>query len=692
MMMNKTLMAGACCALLLAACGKKPEPAAPAATTTPEPVAAPALSSGIDKANFDSSVRPQDDLYQAIDGNWLKNTAIPADRSNYGSFIKLADDAEAQLRIIIEELSSKTGKTPGSIEQKVGDYYASFMDEATIEAAGLKPVEAELARIDALKDKAGLPAVMAELARNGVSVPLYPYIHQDSKDSTQYAGDFYQAGLGLPDRDYYLIDDAKFSGIRKAYLAHMQKLFELAGVADAAKSAKDVLALETQIAKVQWDKVDNRDPVKGYNPYEPAKLSALTSEIDWAAYLPAVGYGSLKQVLVSQPTYVTGLGKLIKSTPIETWRTYFKWHVLHGRAELLSKAFVDEDFAFNSKTLNGVEEIRPRWKRGVNGIETAMGEAVGQVYVERHFPAASKARMEALVKNLLKAYEGAIGNLSWMSDETKKAALVKLGKFSYKIGYPNKLRDYSKLEIVPGDVVGNSVRAAAFEYDRNLAKLGKPIDREEWGMTPQTVNAYYNPEMNEIVFPAAILQPPFFDPNAEDAVNYGGIGAVIGHEISHGFDDQGAQYDGDGNLKNWWSEEDNKKFKALGEALAKQYDSYEPIKGYHVNGKFTLGENIADLGGLTIAHEAYQFSQGGKEGPVIDGYTADQRFFMGWAQVWRRKYREENLLTRLKTDPHSPSEYRCNGTIVNVPAFADAYMVKEGDKLYRTPEQRIKIW
>jgi putative endopeptidase len=688
--MMKNLMASACFVLALAACAKKPEPApaaAPAETATP-----PALASGIDKANFDAAVRPQDDLYQAIDGTWLKNTPIPADRSNYGSFTKLADDAEAQLRVIIEELSTKTGKTPGSIEQKVGDYYASFMDEAKIEEAGVKPIAPELARVDALKDKKELPALMAEFVRNGVSVPLIPYVHQDAKDSTQYAGDFYQSGLGLPDRDYYLIDDDKFKGIRAAYLAHMQKMFELAGLKDGAQAAKDVLALETQIAKVQWDKVVNRDPVKTYNPYEPAKLATLTSEIDWSAYLSAVGYGSLKQVLVSQPTYVTGLGQLIKATPIATWREYFTWRVLHSRAGDLNKAIVDEDFAFNSKTLNGVQEIRPRWKRGVDGIETSMGEAVGQVYVERHFPAASKARMEALVKNLLKAYEGAIGGLTWMSDDTKKAALVKLSKFTYKIGYPDKWRDYSKLEVTAGDVVGNATRAAAFEYDRNIAKLGKPIDRSEWGMTPQTVNAYYNPEMNEIVFPAAILQPPFFDPTAEDAVNYGGIGAVIGHEISHGFDDQGAQYDGDGNLKNWWSEEDNKKFKALGDALAAQYDGYEPVKGYHVNGHFTLGENIADLGGLTIAHEAYELGLGGQPGPVIDGYTADQRFFMGWAQVWRRNYRDENLLTRLKTDPHSPSEYRCNGVIVNVPAFSDAFAVKEGDKLYRTPEQRIKIW
>ncbi|MDB5972283.1 MAG: peptidase, partial [Hydrocarboniphaga sp.] len=661
--MMKNLLAGACCVLLLAACGKKPAPA-PA-----EPTAAPALSSGVDKANFDAGVRPQDDLYQAINGTWLKNTPIPVDRSNYGSFTKLADDAEAQLRVIIEELSTKTGKTPGSIQQKVGDYYASFMDEASIEAAGIKPAAPELARVDALKDKKDLPALMAELARNGVATPLFPYVHQDAKDSTQYAGDFYQAGLGLPDRDYYLIDDDKFKGIRAAYLAHMQKMFELAGLNDAAKTAKDVLALETQIAKVQWDKVENRDPVKTYNPYEPAKLATLTSEIDWAAYLPAVGYGSLKQVLVSQPTYVTGLGKLIKSTPIETWRSYFKWHVLHTRAGLLNKAIVDEDFAFNSKTLNGVQEIRPRWKRGVDGIETSMGEAVGQVYVERHFPAASKARMESLVKNLLKTYESAIGGLSWMSDETKKAALVKLSKFTYKIGYPNKWRDYSKLEISSGDVVGNSMRAAAFEYDRNTAKLGKPIDREEWGMTPQTVNAYYNPEMNEIVFPAAILQPPFFDANAEDAVNYGGIGAVIGHEISHGFDDQGAQYDGDGNLRDWWTPADHAQFAAKTQALVAEYSGFSLQPGYNVKGALTMGENIADNSGVAIAYKAYRISLNGKPAPVLDGYGGDQRFYLGFAQIWREKGRENFEIEMIKTDPHSPGPFRANGSVVNQPGF-----------------------
>ncbi len=684
----KKLLAGACCALMLGACGKKPADA-PAPTET---AAAPALGSGIDKSLADTSVRPQDDLYRAIDGNWLKNTPIPADKTNYGAFTKLADDAEAQLRAIIEELAAKTDKKAGSVEQKVGDYYAAFMDEAKAEELGLTPIEAELARIDAIKDKKELPLVMAELVRKGVGVPLVPYVHQDPKDSTQYAGDLYQYGLGLPDRDYYLIDDDKFKGIRAQYLAHLQKMFELARIDGGAQKAKDVLALETALAKAQWDKVENRDPVKTYNAFEPAKLSTLAPQIDWPGYLGAVGYGELKQVLVSQPTYVTGVGKLLDSAPLAQWQSYLKWQLLHAHASLLSKAFVDEDFAFNGKILNGQQEQRPRWKRGVEGIENSLGEAAGQIYVQRHFPAESKARIEKLVKNLIAAYAVAIDNLEWMSADTKKAAQEKLSKFTYKIGYPDEWRDYGKMEVKAGDSVGNSQRAAAFEYERNLAKLGKPIDRKEWHMTPQTVNAYYNPEMNEIVFPAAILQPPFFQVDAEDAVNYGGIGAVIGHEISHGFDDQGSQYDGDGNLRMWWTDEDRKKFEALGNALAAQYDAYEPVAGYHVNGKFTLGENIADLGGLTIAHAAYLKSLDGKPATDIDGLSADQRFFMGWAQVWRRSYREENLLNRLKTDPHSPSEYRCNGVVINVPPFYDAFGVKEGDKLYTPAEQRIKIW
>ena len=692
LLLKKSMFAAAALLPCLVACGGgKPAPAPPAEPAASPKAAAP-LKSGIDAANFDSSVRPQDDLYLATNGTWLKNTTIPPDKSNYGAFSLLADDAEKQMRTIVEELAAKTGKAPGSNEQKVGDFYASFMDEAQIEQLGIEPIKAELAQIDALTDKRDLPVLMATLSRAGIDVPLAAYVHQDAKDATRYAGDFFQGGLSLPNRDFYLIDDAKFAALRKGLVQHIEAMMKLAGMPDPAKGAAAVLALETQLAKHQWDKVELRDPVKRYNPYPAAKLADLTKAIDWPRFLEASGYAKLETVLISQPTYVTQLGKMMDGLPLDQWKTYLKWQVLGARADDLPKAFVDESFAFFGKTLNGIEENEPRWKRGVGSVESALGESVGQLYVDRHFPAENKARMEALVKNLIRAYGQAIDELTWMSPDTKKAAQEKLAKFTTKIGYPNRWRDYTKLEVVAGDAVGNSRRAAAFEYQREIDKLGQPIDREEWGMTPQTVNAYYNAEMNEIVFPAAILQPPFFDAGAEDAVNYGGIGAVIGHEISHGFDDKGSQYDGDGNLRMWWTAEDRAKFEALGAKLAAQYDRYEPVKGYHVNGKFTLGENIADLGGLTIAHRAYELSLDGKPGPVLDGLTADQRFFQGWAQVWRRLYRDENLLNRLKTDPHSPSEYRCNGVVVNVPEFQEAFAVKPEDRLHSTADSRIKIW
>ncbi len=677
---------------LLGSCASEPEAASvpvPAAPVLPD---ASLLDSGVDKSNFDSVVRPQDDLYRAANGSWLGKTRIPADKSNYGAFTALADGAEAQLRVIIEELSTKPDKVKGSVEQKVGDTYASFMNESGIEALGLEPIREELAGVDALQRRVDLPLLMAKLARTGVDVPLAAYVHQDAKDATHYAGDFTQGGLSLPNRDFYLIDDDKFEGLRQAFRQHVERMSALAGWKNPKQIADTVLALETRLARQQWDKEVLRDPVKRYNPYAPAKLPKLAPQIDWPRYLEAVGFQSLDTVLISQPSYVTELGKMLKTEPMATWRLYLKWQILAARAPLLPRAYVDERFAFYGRTLNGIEENEPRWKRAVGDVEDALGEAVGQIYVARHFPPKSKARMEGLVANLLQAYGKSIDELDWMSAQTKKAAREKLAKFNTKIGYPNRWRDYTKLDVVAGEALANQRRAAAFEYDREIAKLGQPIDREEWGMTPQTVNAYYNGEMNEIVFPAAILQPPFFDAKAEDAVNYGAIGAVIGHEISHGFDDKGSQYDGDGNLRKWWTDEDRARFDALGARLAAQYDAYEPVKGYHVNGKFTLGENIADLGGLSIAYRAYRLSLGGEPGPVIDALSADQRFFLGWAQAWRRIYREENLLTRLKTDPHSPSEYRCNGVVVNLPAFQDAFSVQPGQGLYSTPESRIKIW
>ena len=675
----------------LAGCGKK-EHAAPAAPVAAEAPAPKVLGSGIDASHFDTATRAQDNLFRAVNGKWLDSFPIPADKSNYGSFTKLDDDAEAQLKTIIEEMSARKDLAQGSEEQKIRDFYNAFMDEAKLEELGIKPIEPTFARIDALTSKAELSGLMAALAREGFETPIAPYVHQDNKNATQYIGDLYQNGLGLPDRDYYLLNDAKFKSIREAYAAHIEKMLTLAGVKDAGKAAKNILAFETRIAKAHWDKVENRDPVKGYNKLDAAALKKLTSEIDWTVYLKGVGFDALPAIIVSQPSYITGLGKEIKSTSLDTWKIYLKWHALSTAAPYLNKALVDENFAFSGKTLNGIQEIRPRWKRGVEATEGSLGEALGKVYVSKHFPPENKVRMEALVANLRKGYEQSINSLTWMSEETKKKAQEKLAKFAVKIGYPNEWRDYTALEVKAGDLVGNLERSTAFEYQRNLSKLGKPIDRNEWGMTPQTVNAYYNPEMNEIVFPAAILQPPFFDVNADDAVNYGGIGAVIGHEFSHGFDDQGSQYDGDGNLQMWWTKEDRVKFDALGAKLAAQYDQYEPVKGYTVNGKFTLGENIGDLGGLTVAHKAYVLSLGGKQAPVIDGLTGDQRFFYGWSQVWARKYREENLLTRLKTDPHSPSEFRANGTPVNIPAFYSAFGLKEGDKMFKPEADRITIW
>jgi putative endopeptidase len=674
---------------VLAGCNSEPETTA----TTEAPVAqvAAAPVSGITAANFDQTVRAQDDLYRHVNGSWLKTTEIPADKSNYGSFTKLADDAQAQLKDIIE--ASAAGKNAaGSEEQKVGDFYNSYMNEAKREELGLKPIEPMLAEIDALKDKSALAAWFAQAQRKGVNTPVAFFVNNDEKDTTQYMSYFYQSGLGLPDRDFYFKDDEKSKAIRAAYLKHIESMFTLAGFKDPATSAKKIYGLEEKMAKGQWTRVENRDPQKTYNKVETAKLNTLTSEFDWSAFVNGLGLANQANVVVAQPTYISELGKVMKATSLDDWKLYAKWQVLSGAAPVLAKAFDDENFGFYSKTLRGTQEQQPRWKRAVQTIDGAIGEAVGKIYVSKHFPPEAKAKMEKLVQNLLVGFGQGIDGLEWMGAETKKAAHEKLGKFTYKIGYPDKWRDYSALEIKADDLLGNIVRATEFEYNRNLNKLGKPIDRSEWFMTPQTVNAYYNPTMNEIVFPAAILQPPFFDMKADDAVNYGGIGAVIGHEVGHGFDDQGSQYDGDGNLRNWWTEQDQNEFKARTGKLVAQYNAFEPLPGKKVNGELTLGENIGDLGGLTIAYKAYQLSLAGQPAPMIDNMSGDQRFFMGWAQVWARKYRDEELNQRLVTDPHSPSEYRCNGIVANLPEFYAAFDVKEGDKLFLKPEDRVKIW
>ena len=652
------------------------------------------LQSGIDLQWIDKSVRPQDDFFRFMSGKWLDTVEIPADRGRYGAFDQLAELSAKQSAAIIQHLATQTELKPGTNQQKIADLYNSFMDEAHLETLDIKPLQADFARIQQLKDKAELPAMFAYLARISVGTPIGSGVTQDAKDSSKYTVSVGQGGLSLPDRDYYLkLDDAKFKAIRAAYLSHVEKMLSMAGISNAQQAAASIMALETEIAKIQWSNVENRNPVKTYNKVEIAKLGDLLPGFDWNNYFADMGTGGkTDSVIVRQPSYLTGLNKVIQETSIDTWQAYFNWRVLNAYAPYLSKRFVDQDFSFSNVTLRGIPENQPRWKRGVSRVEESLSEALGQLYVEKHFPAENKARMQVLVNNLLLAYKQSIETLPWMGEATKKEALTKLSKFTPKIGYPDKWRDYSKLTIVKGDLIGNIKAGRAFAYQRQIDKLGKPVDRSEWGMSPQTVNAYYNSRQNEIVFPAAILMPPFFNPDADDAVNYGGIGAVIGHEIGHGFDDSGSQSDGDGNLRDWWTAEDKANFGKVTDALVAQYGNYSPIEGYKVNGKLTLGENIGDIAGLSIAYKAYQLSLNGKKPPVIDGFTGNQRVFMGWAQVWRGKARDAETIRLLATDSHAPGIFRANGPLTNMPEFYQAFGVKAGDKMYVEPEKRIRVW
>ena len=655
-------------------------------------LAAPALAAdgpqigrfGFDEAGMDRSVKPGDDFYQYADGTWARTTPIPPDRSNYGLFTVLEDLSLERSRDILDEAA----KAPGS---KIGDLYASFMDEKAADALGAKPLEPTLAAIRAAGDKAALAAEMGRLVRIGVSVPFPFTVSQDDKNPDTYIVQFYQGGLGLPDRDYYLKSDKPMADARTAYEAYLAKLLTLAGQADAAARAKRVLAFETGMARVQWTRIDSRDSTKTYNPWVRADFDAKAAGFDWSAYLAAAGAATPTSFLVAQPSAFTGMAELVAATPLAVLKDYLLVRTLNDYAPFLSKPFVDAEFAFNQTTLSGTPENPPRWKRGVNLVKGLMGEELGKAYVARWFTPETKAAAQALVKNVVAAMDARLQALSWMAPETKAKARAKLAAFTPKIGYPDKWRDYSALEIRRGDLVGDVMRGSEFEFQRNLDKLGRPVDRGEWGMTPMEVNAYANFTFNEIVFPAAILQPPFFDPKADPAVNYGGIGAVIGHEMSHHFDDQGSKYDAEGRLSDWWTAEDVTRFKALTGALVKQYDAYEPLPGAHVQGELTLGENIADLAGLTAAYDAYKLSLGGEPAPVIDGFTGDQRFYLGWAQVWRRNYREANLRQRLLTDPHSPSEQR-TAVVRNLDPWYAAYGVAPGDKLYLAPQDRVRIW
>jgi putative endopeptidase len=671
----------------LAACASHQSP--PMKASAPQP----ALRSGVDLTYVDGSVRAQDDVYQYLNGQWLRTFQLPPDKGAVGSFTAIEDATEEQLRSIVEGLDQAASGDADPDAKKLADLYASFMNEEQIEALGLKPLQAEFASIDAIKDMNGISALIAHMNAIGAGAPYGLGINLDARNSTQYAVTLFQSGLGLPDRDYYLKDDAKLKDARTSYRAHIEKMLTMAGEAKAGAASEAILNLETSLAKIQWTRVEERDPIKTYNKTAISELPALMPGYDWPRFVRSAGFeGKVDAVIVTEPSYFKALAKVMTGTPLPVWKTYFKWRVLSAAAPYLTKAFVDERFAFTGGVLRGVPQNQPRWKRGVALLDGSLGEALGKLYVAKYFPPQNKARMELLVQNLLEAYRRDIDTLDWMSAETKVGAQAKLAKMLPKIGYPDRWRDYTALKISRDDLRGNVVRAIEFEYRRNLAKLGKPVDRGEWRMRPQTVNASYNPTSNEITFPAAILQPPFFDAAADDAANYGGIGAVIGHEMSHGFDDRGSQFDADGNLHDWFTKADHDKFAEKTKALIAQYSAYEPVPDYHVNGALTLGENIADNSGLAIAYKAYRISLAGHEAPVIDGFSGDQRLYLGWVQVWRGKVREAETIQRIKTDPHSPPAVRGTAPLRNQAGFYAAFGLKPGDKMYLPPEQRVNIW
>jgi putative endopeptidase len=689
----------ACCSALVviaavAGCAKK-EGQSPGVSRADSTTALPSatLQSGVLLANFDRSVRPQDDFFRFVNGSWLSATDIPADRSQYGAFTLLQEGAERNLHAILDEAAKQRAEA-GTDQQKIGDFYASFMDEAAIQARGLEPLKDELTRIDQIASRQDLARYMGEAQRLGVPHPFSFFVAINEKQSTEYIGIVSQSGLGMPDRDYYLSNDKRLKEVRDKYVVYVKDLLAAADTPQAEAAAERIVALETKFAKAHWTRVQNRDAEKTYNRLELEELAKLTPAIDWREFFigAVVPLDKVSALNVAQPSYFKALSKAVTDVPLEDWRTYFRYKMLNAYAPDLPQRFVQLHFEFMDRTVSGVQELKPRWKRGVDTVESAIGELAGKVYVERHFSSEAKERMNVLIGNLKRAFGEGINDLEWMTPETKQKAHAKLATFATKIGYPERWRDWSKLEVKRDDLIGNEQRAIAVALDRDIAKLGGPIDRTEWFMTPQTVNAYYNPPTNEIVFPAAILQPPFFNVAADDAINYGGIGAVIGHEISHGFDDQGRRYDGSGNLNDWWAKEDDAEFTRRAKRLGSQYNAVSPLPGLNVNGDLTMGENIADIAGLAMAYRAYKLSLNGKEAPVIDGFTGDQRFLIGWAQVWARKYREDELRRRLLTDPHSPSEFRANVVVSNLPVFYSTFDVKPSDKMFRPEPERVRIW
>lgn len=649
------------------------------------------LQSGIILKNMDTTVAPGNNFTGYVNGTWMKNTKVPSDKARYGIMDIINDKAQEDVKALIENAARNKSKG-GSEEQKIGDYYESYMNMEARDSVGLAPLAAEFKKIDALTATRDLAAYFAYANKRGNKIPFSLGVIEDFKDPKKYMLYTWQGGLGLPDRDYYLLTDAKSKEIRRKYILHIGNMLNIAGIADAKVKAVQIMALETLLASKQMKKEETRNMAGLYNKYAVKDLNTLLPELDWNTLLKEAGTSSQDSLVITQVAYTRDLNAILKNTPVDTWKDYLKWSVITGAASSLNTALDKESFNFYGKTLKGIKEQKPQWRRAVGVVNDNLGEMVGKLYVEKHFPAEAKERMLKLVGNLLKAYEASIRELNWMSPETKREALVKIKKFTPKIGYPDKWRDYSALKVAKNDLYGNNVRSAEFEYNRTIKKLGKPVDRMEWGMTPQTVNAYYNPTMNEIVFPAAILQPPFFDMNADDAINYGGIGAVIGHEIGHGFDDQGSTFDGDGVMRNWWTRKDNEEFKKRTSALVAQYSAFKVFPDLNVNGDFTLGENIGDLGGLTIALRAYKASLNGNPAPVMDGFTGEQRVFIGWGQAWLSKSTEEALRNQVSTDSHSPAEFRVNGVVRNIPEFYTAFHVQPTDSLYLAPEKRVKIW
>lgn len=648
------------------------------------------LMSGVEINNMDTSVRPQDDFFRYINGQWLERTEIPADRARWGSFDELRKRAEQRVLALITDFAEIEASS-GSDEQKIGDLYRAYMDEATIEDLGLAPLQSSFDRIDALSEHSELAAFWGQQQRRRAGTPIGIYVGQDQMQSTQHITSLGQSGLGLPDRDYYVNDSDSNLQLREQYQDFISNLFDAAEWDNAEEAAQTVLEIETRLAESQWSRVQNRDRQASYNKMTVSELTEDAAGFAWGEFFQAAGIDE-NEIVVRQPSYMRDFASFYEQFSVEQWQTYLRFHTLRQNADYLPAVFADASFDFYGRTLQGLEEQRSREIRAVSTVERALGFMVGKEYVNRHFQQDAAERMQDMIDNLMVAFEEAINDLEWMTEETKEEAQAKLAAFTAKIGFPTKWRDYDCLDIEAGELLGNLMRSENCEYDRMVARLGEEVDTEDWGMTPQTVNAYYRSTMNEVVFPAGILQPPFFNVDADDAVNYGAIGAVIGHEITHGFDDQGRRSDGAGNLRDWWSVQDEEQFTERAQRMIDQYSGFNPIDDLHLQGALGLGENIADLGGLTVSYRAYQNSLGGEEAPVLDGLTGEQRFFAGWGQIWRIKFRDEALRQQVVQGPHSPGEYRVLGVLSNMPEFYQAYDVETSDPMYRPEEVRVKIW